>query len=68
MCFNDVAIVYVKRSAYRIHFCYMSKDDAISTMDDLIWLINRSFCNFFEMRKKKSNTTYYKKKQRSDTN
>ena len=30
MSFNDVAIVYVKESAYRIHFGYMSKDDAIS--------------------------------------
>ena len=30
--FNDVAIVYVKRNTYRIHFCYMSKDDAISIM------------------------------------
>ena len=32
MSFNDVAIVYVKRSAYRIHFWYMSKDDAIRIM------------------------------------
>ena len=32
MSFNDVAIVYVKGSAYRIHFWYMSKDDAISIM------------------------------------
>ena len=31
--FNDVAIVYVKGSAYRIHFWYMSKDDAISIMN-----------------------------------
>ena len=30
MSFNDVAIVYVNRSAYRIHIDYMSKDDAIS--------------------------------------
>ena len=30
MSFNDVAIVYVKGSAYRIHFWYMSKDNAIS--------------------------------------
>ena len=30
--FNDVGIVYVKVSAYRIHFCYMSKDGAISIM------------------------------------
>ena len=29
MSFNDVAVVYVKGSAYRIHFWYMSKDDAI---------------------------------------
>ena len=34
MIFNDVAIVYVKRSAYRIHFWYMSKDDAISIMSN----------------------------------
>ena len=30
MSFNDVAIVYVKGSGYRIHFWYMSKDYAIS--------------------------------------
>ena len=33
MSFNNVAVVYVKRSAYRIHFWYMSKDDAISIMN-----------------------------------
>ena len=33
MGFNDVAIVYVKGSAYRIHFWYMSKDDAIKIMN-----------------------------------
>ena len=33
MGFNDVAIVYVKGSAYRIHFWYMSKDDAINIMN-----------------------------------
>ena len=32
--FNDVAIVYVKRSAYRIHFWYMNKDDAINKMNN----------------------------------
>ena len=31
--FNNVAIVYVKGSAYRIHFWYMSKNDAISIMN-----------------------------------
>ena len=32
--FNDVAIVYVKESAYRIHFWYISKDDVISIMNN----------------------------------
>ena len=34
MSFNDVAIVYVKGSVYRIHFWYMSKDDAIRLMSN----------------------------------
>ena len=34
MSFDDVAIIYVKGSAYRIHFWYMSKDDAISIMNN----------------------------------
>ena len=33
MSFNNVAIVCVKGSAYRIHFWYMSKDDAINIMN-----------------------------------
>ena len=36
MSFNDVAIAYVKGSAYRIHFWYMRKDDAISTMNNFV--------------------------------
>ena len=32
--FNNVPIVYVKGSAYRIHFCYKSKDDAINIMNN----------------------------------
>ena len=31
--FNNVAIVYIKGNAYRIHFWYMSKDDAINIMN-----------------------------------
>ena len=27
--FNDVLVVSVKGNAYRIHFCFMSKNDAI---------------------------------------
>ena len=37
MSFN-VAIVYVKGTAYRIHFWYMSKDDAINIMNGSILL------------------------------
>ena len=32
MNFNDAAIVFIKESDYRIHFWYMSKDDASSVM------------------------------------
>ena len=32
--FNDVAIVYVKGSAYRIHFWYLSKNDTINIMNN----------------------------------
>ena len=33
MSCNNIAIVYVKGNAYRIHFWYMSKYDAISIMN-----------------------------------
>ena len=33
MSFNNVAIVYVKGNAYRIHFWHMSKNDAINIMN-----------------------------------
>ena len=33
MSFNNIAIVYIKGSAYRIHFWYISKDDAINIMN-----------------------------------
>ena len=32
MSFNNIAIVYIKENAYRIHFWYMSKNDAINIM------------------------------------
>ena len=32
MNFDNIAFVYVKRNAYKIHFWYMSKDDAINIM------------------------------------
>ena len=38
--FNDIAIVYVKENVDRIHFWYMSKDDAISITNNAS-LINK---------------------------
>ena len=32
MGFNNIATVYIKKNAYRIHFWYMSKDDVIKIM------------------------------------
>ena len=34
MNFNNIAIVSVKGSDYRIYFWYMSKDDAINIMNN----------------------------------
>ena len=34
MNFNDVTIVFIKICDYRINFWYMSKDDAISIMNN----------------------------------
>ena len=31
---KNIAIIYVKGSAYRIHFCYMLKRKAISLLTD----------------------------------
>ena len=36
MSFNNVAMVYVKRHAYRIHFWNMSKDDETNEGKELI--------------------------------
>ena len=33
MSFNNISIVYIKGSAYRIRFWYMSKDDEINVMN-----------------------------------
>ena len=42
MSFNNIAIVFVEGSAYRIHFWYMSKDDAINIMNGLNLVDKRS--------------------------
>ena len=41
MSFNNIAIVYVKGSAYRINFWYMGKDDAINIMNGSVLLDKR---------------------------
>ena len=33
MGFNNIAIVYIKENAYKIHFWYMSKDGEINVMN-----------------------------------
>ena len=45
--FNDVAIVSVKGSDYRIHFWYISKDDAISIMKNSSLNKKLDYYNFF---------------------
>ena len=52
MSFNDVAIVHVKGSAYRIHFWSCTKSDAISIMSNSNLLIKKVFYNFFTQYKK----------------
>ena len=32
MGFNNIAIAYIKENAYRIHFWYMGKNDAVNIM------------------------------------
>ena len=52
MSFNNVVIVYVKGSAYRIHFWYMTKDDVINIMNGSNLVdkrdILKNFCIIYE--------------------
>ena len=71
MSFIDVAIFYVKGNEYRIHFWYMSKDDAISIMTNsnlvdkkgalyfLYFMKNLGECNSIEC--KPVELTYYQR-------
>ena len=34
--FTDVAVVSVKRNSYRIHFCFISKNDAINLLNNSV--------------------------------
>ena len=66
MNFNNIAYVYVKGSAYRIHFWYMSKDDAINIMNGsnlvdkrgvLLYIKNEWECLFNLLSKKPRHDT-----------
>ena len=52
MSFDDVAIIYVKGSTYKIHFWYMSKDDTISIMNSSNLVDKKGVLYFFTIYKK----------------
>ena len=67
MSFNDVAIVYVKRNAYRIQVLYMSKDDAISIINNSNLIDKEGVLWFFLLRiKNKWENLLVKIQQRCD--
>ena len=47
MGFDNIAIVYIKENAYRIHFWYMSKDDATNIMTGSNLVDKRGVLKFF---------------------
>ena len=44
---NDVAVIHVKESTSRIHFWYMSKDDAISIKNNSNFVNKKGVFQFF---------------------
>ena len=67
MSFSDVAIVYVKGNAYRIHFWYMSKDDAITIMNNSNLIGKKGVLWLFLLYIKNEWEDILSKKQRCDT-
>ena len=64
MSFNNVAVIYVKRNAYRIHFWYISKNDVINIMNGSNLADKMGVLSFFLLYIKMSENTdltYYKK-------
>ena len=51
MSFDNIAIVYVKENAYRIHFWHMSKDNAINIMNGSNLVDKRSVLFFLVLYK-----------------
>ena len=66
MIFN-VAIICVKGNAYKIHFWYMSKDYAISMVNNSNLIDKKVFYNFFTVYTKSMWEKLLSKKQRCDT-
>ena len=65
--FNNAAVIYVKRNAYRIHFWYISKNDASNIMNGSNLADKMGVLTFFLLYIKMSENTdltYYKKNQR----
>ena len=67
MSFNDDAVVYVKGSAYRIHFWYMSKDNAISIMNNSDLVDRNDLLYFFLLMYKNEWRDLLSEKHRRDT-
>ena len=64
MGFNNIAIVYIKGNAYRIHFWYMSKDGAINIMNGSNFVDKKGVLQIFLLYIKMSEgagLTYYQR-------
>ena len=67
MNFNDVAIVSIKGNDHRVHFWCMSKEDAISIMNNSgLNKKKQDYYNFFSLYIKIEWNNLLSKKQRSD--
>ena len=65
--FNDIAIVSIKGSNLRIHFWHMSKDDAISIMNNSNLNEKSGLLSKFLLYIKTSKKILLSKKQRNNT-
>ena len=66
MNFNDVAIVSIKGNYYRINFWYMSKDEAISIMNNSNLNEKTGSLQFFSLYIKSDWNNLLSKKQSGD--
>ena len=64
MSFNDGGLGFVKGNNDRIHFCYMSKDEAINIMNNatlsekMCIIVRYKVLSFFLTKKLNNNNTY----------